>query len=192
MVSLPRILRYYFMRRLFSLLFMLIISLTLFAQSRRAVELSTDVTMFVPSVAGAVVAIVEKDYEGMWQLVGSGATSIAAAYALKYTISKERPDGSDTHSFPSNHAGVAFAGATFLQQRYGWKYALPAYLVGAYTAWGRVYARRHDAWDVLAGAAIGTGCAMLFTTPFVREHNVTVAPFATQRGDAGVHLSATF
>ena len=113
MVSLPRILRYYFMRRLFSLLFTLIISLTLFAQSRRAVELSTDVTMFVPSVAGAVVAIVEKDYEGMWQLVGSGATSIAAAYALKYTISKERPDGSDNHSFPSNHAGVAFAGATF-------------------------------------------------------------------------------
>ena len=180
------------MKRLFSLVFTLIISCTLFAQSRKAVELSTDVTMFVPSVAGAVVAIVEKDYEGMWQLVGSGATSIAAAYALKYTISKERPDGSDNHSFPSNHAGVAFAGVTFLQQRYGWKYALPAYLVGVYTAWGRVYARRHDAWDVLAGAAIGTGCAMLFTTPFVREHNVTVAPFATQRGDAGVHLSATF
>ena len=181
------------MRYLLSLLFVLFISGgNLFAQSRSAVEFSTDVAMFVPSVAGAVVAFAEKDYEGMWQLVGSGAASVAAAYALKYTVSKERPDGSDNHSFPSNHAGVAFAGATFLQQRYGWKYAVPAYIVAGYVAWGRVYARRHDAWDVLAGAAIGTGCAVLLTTPFAREHKLSLVPFATLRGDAGVSLSATF
>lgn len=165
---------------------------TLFAQSRKVVEASTDVAMFVPSVAGAVVAVVEKDYKGFWQLVGSGATSVATAYALKYTVKKERPDGSDSHSFPSNHAGVAFAGATFLQQRYGWKYAVPAYAVAGYVAWGRVYARRHDAWDVLAGAALGTGCAALLTTPFVRKYNISVVPYATQHGGAGVHLSATF
>ncbi len=181
------------MRHLLSLLFILFIfSGSLSAQSRRVVELSTDVAMFVPSVAGAVVSLVERDYEGMWQLVGSGAASVAAAYVLKYTVSKERPDGSDTHSFPSNHTGVAFVGATFLQQRYGWKYAIPAYLVGGYVAWGRVYARRHDAWDVLAGTAIGTGCAMLLTTPFAREHKLSLVPFATLRGDAGVSFSATF
>lgn len=165
---------------------------TLFAQSRKVVEASTDIAMFVPSVTGAVVAVLEKDYKGFWQLVGSGAASVATAYALKYTVNKERPDGSDYHSFPSNHAGVAFVGATFLQQRYGWKFAVPAYLVGGYVAWGRVYARRHDAWDVLAGAAVGTGCAMLFTTPFARKYNLSLVPFASQSVGAGVHLSATF
>ena len=162
------------------------------AQSRKRVEVSTDIAMFVPAAAGAVVAAVEKDYQGFWQLVGSGAASVATAYALKYTVSKERPDGSDSHSFPSNHAGVAFVGATFLQQRYGWKFALPAYAVAGYVAWGRVYARRHDTWDVLAGAVLGTGCAMLFTTSFARKYNLSFVPFATQRRDVGVHLSASF
>jgi len=141
---------------------------------------------------GGVISLIEGDKNGLVQLVGSGAASVAAAYALKYTVKKERPDGSDSHSFPSNHAGVAFMGATFIQQRYGWKYALPAYAISGYVAWGRVYARRHDAWDVLAGAALGTGCAALLTTPFVRKYNISVVPYATQHGGAGVHLSATF
>lgn len=174
------------------LFLLLCCSTTIFAQSRKVVDVSTDVAMFVPSVAGAVVSIVEKDYQGFWQLVGSGAASVASVYALKYIVNKERPDGSDSHSFPSNHAGVAFAGATFLQQRYGWKYAVPAYLLGGYVAWGRVYARRHDVWDVLAGAALGTGCSMLVTTPFARKHNLALVPFVTQRKGAGVHLSASF
>lgn len=178
--------------RPFILLMLLCCCCTLFSQSRKAVETSTDVAMFVPAAAGALVAVVEKDYQGFWQLVGSGAASVAAAYALKYTVNKERPDGSDSHSFPSNHAGVAFAGATFLQQRYGWKYAVPAYAVAGYVAWGRVHARRHDTWDVLAGAVLGTGCAMLFTTPFARKYNLSFVPFATRRRDVGVHLSASF
>ena len=110
---------------------------------------------------------------------------MAAAYALKYTVKKERPDGSDSHSFPSNHAGVAFMGATFIQQRYGWKYALPAYAISGYVAWGRVYADRHDVWDVIAGAAIGAGCAIAITTPFVKEHRVTLCPVASP-GAVGV------
>ena len=165
---------------------------TVFAQSRKGVESSTDVAMFVPAAVGALVTVVEKDYQGFWQLVGSSAAGVAASYALKYTVNKERPDESDFHSFPSNHTGVAFAGATFIQQRYGWKYAVSAYAVAGYVAWGRVYARRHDVWDVLAGAAVGTGCAMLFTTPFARKYNLSLVPFATRGGCAGVHLSATF
>ncbi len=180
------------MGRILSFFLILMFCGNLFAQSRSAVETSTDIAMFVPSVAGAVVSLVKSDYEGLWQLVGSGAASVAVAYTLKYTVKKERPDGSDNHSFPSNHAGAAFAGATFLQQRYGWKYALPAYLVSSYVAWGRVYARRHDVWDVLAGAAVGTGCALFVTTPFAGEHKVALVPFVTKYGDTGVHLSATF
>ena len=166
-------------RIVFAVLIMICCAAAVPAQSRSAVDKSTDVAMFAPAVAGGIISLVEGDRQGLWQLVGSGAASVAAAYALKYTVSKERPDGSDTHSFPSNHAGVAFMGATFLQQRYGWKYAVPAYLVGGYVAWGRVYARQHDVWDVLAGAAIGSCCSILITSPFLKEHNVAVTPVAS-------------
>ena len=81
------------------------------AQSRSAVETSTDVLMFLPGAVGAGVSLFKGDTKGFWQLAGSGATAVAASYLLKYTIHKKRPDGSDNKSFPSNHTAAAFAGA---------------------------------------------------------------------------------
>ena len=126
-------------------------SATLQAQPRKAVEKSTDVLMFAPSAAGLAATLVLKDYKGTGQLALGAATSLATTLLIKYTVSKERPDGSDDHSFPSNHTAVAFQGASFIQRRYGWKYGLPAYVVSTYVAWGRVFARKHDCWDVLVG-----------------------------------------
>ena len=83
-------------------------------------------------------------------------------------------------------------GATFIQQRYGWKYALPAYAVGGYVAWGRVYPERHDVWDVLAGAAIGVGSGFLFTTPFAKKHDVVLTPVINHEGNCGVYFSMKF
>lgn len=161
----------------------------LFAQSREAVKTSTDILMFLPSAAGAGVSLLEGDYKGLLQNVEAAGLSVATAYILKYTVKKRRPDGSDNHSFPSNHTGVAFAGATFLQQRYGWKWGAPAFAVAAYVGWGRIYAKRHDAWDVLAGAAIGTLSGVLLTTPYAKERNLAIAPFATSCGGCGVYFS---
>ena len=152
------------------------------AQSRDDVKKSTDIVMFLPGAMGVATALIKGDSKGLLQLAESEATSVAAAYLLKHTIRKERPDGSDMHSFPSNHAGVAFSGATFLQRRYGWKLGVPAYAVSTYVAWGRVYSKRHDVWDVLAGAAIGVGSALVFTRPFAEKHNVTLAPIAWPEG----------
>lgn len=98
------------------------------AQSRKPIETSTDIAMFAPAAVGAGVALAEGDYKGLLQLGESLAVSVAASYALKYTVKKERPDGSDNHAFPSNHTGFSFAGATFLQKRYGWKWGVPAIL----------------------------------------------------------------
>lgn len=180
------------MKRIFTLAIFTLFFVSSWGQSRRAVETSTDVAMFLPAAMGAVASFVEKDSKGFWQLAGSCAASVASAYAMKYSISKERPDGSDNHSFPSNHTGVAFAGATFIGERYGWKYAVPAYLVSGYVAWGRVYAKRHDVWDVLAGAAIGVGSGLLFTTPFAKEHDFVVSPTVTPDGSCGVYMSMKF
>ena len=159
------------------------------AQSRSAVETSTDILMFLPSGVGGVVSLAEGDYKGLLQHLESGALTVATTYLLKYTVKKRRPDGSDNHSFPSNHTGVAFVGASFLQQRYGWKWGAPAYAVAAYVGWGRVYCKQHDAWDVLAGAAIGTASAVLLTTPYARKHNISLSPFAIPDGGCGVHFS---
>ena len=151
-------------------------------QSRDGVKKSTDIVMFLLGAMGVATALIKGDGKGLLQLAESEATSVAAAYLLKNTIRKERPDGSDMHSFPSNHAGVAFSGATFLQRRYGWKLGVPAYAVSTYVAWGRVYSKRHDVWDVLAGAAIGVGSALVFTRQFAEKHNVTLAPIAWPEG----------
>ena len=148
--------------------------------------------MFAPAAAGAGVAIANGDYKGLLQLGESLVASVAASYALKYTISKRRPDGSDNHSFPSNHTGFSFAGATFLQKRYGWQWGVPAYLVSGYVAWGRVYSKQHDVWDVLAGAAIGVGSSFLFTTSFAKEHNVVLSPTITSSGNCGIYFSMQF
>ena len=174
------------------LLFVTLLLLPLFPQSLKQVEKSTDIAMFAPAAVGAGIALVEGDSKGLWQLGKSLALQVATCYTLKYTVSKERPDGSDNHSLPSNHTGFAFAGATFLQQRYGWKWGVPAYLVSAYVAWGRVYAKRHDVWDVLAGAAIGVGSGLLFTTPFARKHDVILSPAVNNEGGFGVYFSMKF
>lgn len=173
------------------LIFVLVIAMVMpsHAQNRSAVETSTDILMFLPGAAGVCISLLKNDSEGFWQLAESGATAIAASYLLKYTIKKERPDGSDMHSFPSNHVATSFAGAAFLQRRYGWAYGIPAYAVSAYVAWGRVYSKRHDWWDVLAGAAVGVGSAYIYTRPFSQKHDVVIAPSFTPDGGPGIYFS---
>lgn len=171
---------------------LLLSSLCVQAQSRRAVDVSTDIAMLVPAALGASIAFVEGDYKGLFQLGEVVATQVAVCYTLKYLTNKERPDGSDNRSFPSAHSGLSFGGATFLHKRYGWKWGVPAYLVSGYVAWGRIYAKRHDVWDVIAGTAIGIGSGLLFTTPFAKEHDLVVSPTVNYEGNCGIYMSMKF
>jgi membrane-associated phospholipid phosphatase len=173
---------------LFVLAAMLLVN-TAGAQGRKAVDLSTDVAMFVPAALGAGVSLCKGDYEGLVELGKTVAISTAATYILKYSVKKSRPDGSGFDAFPSNHCNFSFAGATFLMERYGWKWGVPAYVVSGCVAWGRMYARKHDVWDVLAGAAIGVGSGLLFTTPFARRHEMTLTPAISADGGCGIYFS---
>lgn len=161
------------------------------AQSRKAVEISTDILMFANPAAGFIGSLITKDYTGTKQIVIGGATSLAATYILKYSIRKERPDHSNHRSFPSAHTSAAFQGATFLQRRYGWKYGIPAYTLSVYVGWGRIYAKKHDFGDVAAGAAIGLLSGYVFTCPFAQKHNLTLTPTTIQRYP-GFYASFTF
>lgn len=158
---------------------------------RKAVETSGDILVFAAPAAGLITTLVLKDYEGLKQAAFSGATALATTYALKYIVRKERPDGSDNLGFPSSHTMVSFTGAAFIQRRYGWKFGAPAYALSAYVAWSRVYAKKHDVWDVLAGAAIGVGSAYIFTRPFAKKHNLAVSPVIL-KDRPGIYVSMTF
>ena len=75
--------------------------------------------------------------------------------AVKRSVGRTRPDGSNNYSFPSGHSSVTFATATVLQRDLGWKVGIPAYGLATYVAASRVQTKRHFLSDVAFGAAIG-------------------------------------
>jgi hypothetical protein len=74
---------------------------------------------------------------------------------LKYTVRRERPDGSGKNSFPSGHSADTFAFATALERHLGWKGAVPAYIFSSYVAISRIPDNRHWLSDTVFGAAVG-------------------------------------
>ncbi len=161
------------------------------SKGRRAVKTSGDVLMVAMPVATAATVLAIKDWTGVKEALFTGATTLGVTYLLKYTVCKERPDRSDRLSFPSAHTSISFANAAFIQRRYGWKWGAPAYAIAAYVGWSRTYARRHDWWDVAAGAIIGAGSAYIYTRPFARKHQLVISPL-TDGTSLGVYASMTF
>ncbi|ERL55947.1 phosphatase PAP2 family protein [Psychrobacter aquaticus] len=106
------------------------------------------------------------DKEGRQQFYYSFATNVAATYALKSVVDKERPNGSDDNSFPSGHTSRAFQGASFIHKRYGLEYSIPAYIGAGFVAYSRVEADEHDTADVVAGAALGIASSMYLTKSY--------------------------
>lgn len=169
--------------RLRTLILLLAFALTVSAQtstelrdSRKAVKTSGDVLLVAMPVATLTGVLIERDWTGLKQAAFTTATTLGATYLLKYTVKKTRPDGSDCHSFPSAHTSILFANAGFVERRYGWKLGVPAFALATYVGWSRTYARKHDWWDVVTGAAIGAGSAYIFTRPWSRNHNLSIAP----------------
>ncbi|MCM1005177.1 MAG: phosphatase PAP2 family protein [Prevotella sp.] len=144
--------------------------------SRKGVRTSTDIAVIAMPVATLAIAIAKQDWKGIALGAGECAGTFAVTYGLKYLVKKKRPDSSDNHSFPSGHTSLAFADASFVMRRYGWKFGVPMYAVAGYVAWGRTYAKKHDFWDVLAGAGIGAAVGLLCTTPLAKEHELTLGP----------------
>ncbi len=104
----------------------------------------------------------------------AGAVVIGAVVAegLKKAIDRKRPYEKYTdiypyrfekgQSFPSGHTTIAFATATILTLQYKkWYVAVPAYAWAAGSGFSRLYLGEHFTTDVLAGAGIGTGSALI-------------------------------
>jgi membrane-associated phospholipid phosphatase len=143
-----------------------------------------NIGQFAPVVGGVLLSAAHKDSKGFAELALSSATTLAIVHSLKPLIDKTRPNGGG-RSFPSGHTAIAFAGAGFVQRRYGWAWGAPAYAVGVFVGYSRVHAKEHWTEDVIAGGAIGLASSYVFTR---RYHGVTVTPMAS-RGGPGLTLS---
>lgn len=146
------------------------------------------VTLPVATLAGVLIC---QDWEGLKEAALTAVTAGAATFILKYTVNELRPDHSNYHSFPSMHSTTAFATATFLQKRYGWKFGVPAYAIASFVAAGRIVGKKHFWWDCIAGAAIGAGSAMIFTRPWAKRHDLSIIPLTTPT-DIGLTASLVF
>lgn len=157
----------------------------------RSMEKVGDYSQFVPTAVSLITVIAKNDKKGFWQLTKSAGTNLTATWLLKYAINKPRPEGrTDGRAFPSGHTSFAFQGASFLQQRYGWKYGVPAYAIAGFVAYSRIEGLndRHDGWDILAGAIVGIGSTYLFTTPYQKEH----MELSFNSGDGGYALGLRY
>lgn len=139
-------------------------------------ELPADVVTAVLPLSTFAIAWFKDDVEGQKQFLRSNAVSLLLNTTLRVAFNEtswgERPNDSP-YGFPSGHVAFVTTSAAFLQDRYGWKYGLPAYLVVGYVAYVRVDTDHHRWRDVIAGAALSWGVSKLFVTP---EHATHLAP----------------
>ena len=120
-------------------------------------------------------------------LVRAQILNQAITQTLKFSVARARPDESNNHSFPSGHSSGAFATATVLQRRYGWKVGLPAYGVAGFIAASRLNENKHFLSDVIFGAAVGIVAGR--TVTFGRGNTrFELSPMLTS-GGAGVQIT---
>lgn len=128
----------------------------------------------------------------------------ATVQTMKNTIDIERPDGSNTHSFPSGHTATAFVGAHILFKEYKdasiW-IGVSGYAVATATGTMRVLNKKHWVSDVVTGAGIGILSAELGYMLLPVWHNLlgikekdkslVVMPIASPE-NMGIALAYTF
>lgn len=129
----------------------------------------------VPAAMG-IYALFQKNKPLLKEAVYIGTTVIEAVgltYGLKYAFDRERPfvkypdkihpidaPSPDSPSFPSGHTASAFALATSLSIAYPkWYVIAPSAVWACSVGFARMNQGVHYPSDVLAGAAIGIGCA---------------------------------
>jgi len=145
-------------------------------------KVASNVNIYVVAgtpVTMAVVGLASHDDELLRNaavMAAGTAVSYGLALGLKYTVKRDRPfitypddfadktghDYSDSYSFPSGHSTTAFATATALSLDYPkWYVIVPSYAYAGTVAYSRMHLGVHYPSDVLTGALIGSGCAVL-------------------------------
>jgi membrane-associated phospholipid phosphatase len=108
---------------------------------------------------------------------------------LKLATQRERPDGSNSLSFPSGHAAVTFATATVIERHLGWRKSMLGYAVASYVALSRMHDNKHYLSDVVFGAAVGTIAGR--TVVHHQADYWAVTPVAVPGGGVALMVSRT-
>jgi membrane-associated phospholipid phosphatase len=142
------------------------------SNSNMYVYIGTPVTLAVVGLAGRDNELLR---DAAVMAVGT-AVSYGITAGLKYAVKRDRPyitypedfanktghDYSDSYSFPSGHSTTAFATATALTLDFPkWYVIVPSYAYAGTVAYSRMHLGVHYPSDVLTGALIGSGCAVL-------------------------------
>lgn len=142
----------------------------IFQQRDPNIESIGDAAIIILPASAMATTLLLNDRQGSWQMAKSFALNLVVTGGMKVLINKERPFRGGDYAFPSGHTSIAFQGASFFHRRYGFKYAIPAYVIAGFTGYSRMNAERHDGWDVLAGTVVGIGSTWFFTTPKENEN----------------------
>ncbi|MCJ7591901.1 MAG: phosphatase PAP2 family protein [Woeseiaceae bacterium] len=133
------------------------------------------VTVLTPLTAFGI-AYFKDDVEGQKQWLRDTGLALVVNTTIRVAFNQtslgERPDGG-SYGFPSGHAGFMFSQAGFLQERYGWRYGVPALALATGVSYIRVREDKHYWRDVITGGAVGYGVALITVTP---ENAIQVAP----------------
>ena len=133
-------------------------------KNRPPIERVGDLFQIAIPLSGLGYTYYSNDIIGRKQFWKTYLSSLSLTYILKYTIKKERPNGHCCESFPSGHTSAAFAGAMFINNRYGLKFGIPAIFLASFVGYSRVYAEKHYWEDVLAGSLISVIASLFYTT----------------------------
>jgi membrane-associated phospholipid phosphatase len=161
------------LRRYITPAILLLSLLTTPGRASGANAISGHVIMSALPVTALAIAYFKDDTEGEKQwlrnTLASQLLNSVARLGFNYTSLGERPTGNG-YGFPSGHVAFAGSGAAFLEERYGWQYGVPAWLLTGYVAWVRVDNGDHHWQDVVAASALAYGVAKLFVTPEQATH----------------------
>ncbi len=136
------------------------------------------------------VPIIKNDDPGLIQAGGTILASQTIAQGLKKAFPETRPDGSDRQSFPSGHTAQAFAAATTIYRRQGKEAGIPAFALAGLVGVARIKAKKHYWYDVVVGAAIGTGTGILITHQ-PSDQKIAIIPWGDSHG-GGFSIAAQF
>lgn len=123
------------------------------------------------SIVFAIVALLfylwKKNFLVCSQIALGGAITYAIVEVLKQVVLRPRPDGSDSFSFPSSHAALAFFLAFVIPVNKKYKMALLAWAV--LVGFSRLWLGLHWFTDVLASAVIGIIVAYLIKQEYIKK-----------------------
>lgn len=139
----------------------------------------------VPFLAGVYAASLWTQDETLHEFSSAticayGLTAISTV-TIKGITDTHRPTTefqNGDYGFPSYHSASSFCIAACLDEYYGWKVGVPAYILAGLVGWSRIDQREHDLSDVLFGAVLGVVIGKTVSAAHLdRQSDLRISPY---------------